>query len=71
MLTVIRRTWYALYFDRLIQSAANGGIDVFPHELVIIGNQPKTYKWAENLYENLNKPEAYKKFQKASQWLDE
>ncbi len=44
---------------------------MFPNALVIIGYQPKTYEWAENLYENLNKPEAYKKFQKASQWLDE
>lgn len=47
MLTVIRRTWYALYFDRRIHSAANGGIDVLPHELVMIGNQPKHIKGPE------------------------
>lgn len=41
---------------------------MFPNELVIVGNQPDTYKWTENIYKNLNKPNAYKKVQKISQW---
>ena len=40
----------------------------FPNELVIIGNQPKTYEWTENLFKNLDRPDAYKIVQKASQW---
>ena len=68
MLTVIRRTGYTLTGSSNLPQMA--GL-MFPHELVIIGNQLKTYEWAENFYENLNKPEAFKKFQKASQRLDE
>lgn len=41
---------------------------MFPNELVVIGNQPKTYEWTENLYKNLESADAYKKVQKASQW---
>ena len=43
---------------------------MFPNELLIIGNQPLSYVWTEGLYKSLNRPYAYKKVQKASQWLD-
>jgi len=43
---------------------------MFPNELVVIDNQPKTYDWAENLYKNLESEDGYKKVQKASQWLN-
>ena len=43
---------------------------MFPNELVLIGDSPESYRWTESLYKNLNKPDAYKKIQKASQWPD-
>ncbi len=42
---------------------------MFPRQLVVIGDLPDTYKWTEDLYENLKKPDAYKKIQKISEWL--
>lgn len=42
---------------------------MFPNELVVIGELPDTYKWTENLYENLNKEGAFKTVQKSSEWL--
>ena len=42
---------------------------MFPNELVVIGELPDTYKWTENLYENLNKAGAFKRVQKSSEWL--
>lgn len=42
----------------------------FPNQLVIIGSQPTTYDWAKELYNNLDRPGAYKSIQKVSQWLD-
>ncbi|MCM4152832.1 hypothetical protein DHD05_14645 [Arenibacter sp. N53] len=43
----------------------------FPNELVVIGNRPKTYEWIEELYMNLDRPDAYKSIQKVSQWADD
>ncbi|MCK0146071.1 hypothetical protein MWU78_10480 [Arenibacter sp. F26102] len=43
----------------------------YPNELLIMGNEPKTYEWTQDLYENLDRPDGYKKVQKASQWLDD
>ena len=42
----------------------------FPNQLVIIGSQPTTYDWTKELYNNLDRPGAYKSIQKVSQWLD-
>lgn len=41
---------------------------MYPHELVVIGELPSTYQWAENLYRNLSKPDGFKKVQKLSEW---
>jgi len=43
---------------------------MFPKQLVTIGKMPDTYNWAEQLYINLLRPEAYKKVQKISEWID-
>ena len=40
---------------------------MFPNELVVIGNQPKTFEWIKNLYRDLGSPDAYKIVQDASQ----
>ncbi len=40
---------------------------MFPNELVVIGELPDTFKWTENLYENLNKEDAFKTVQKSSE----
>jgi len=42
---------------------------MFPNELVAIGDLPNTYKWTEDLYRDLHKPEAFKKVQKLSAWF--
>jgi len=44
---------------------------MFPNQLVAVGKLPDTYNWAEKLYINLQRPEAYKKIQKVSEWLDD
>jgi hypothetical protein len=44
---------------------------MFPNELIAIGKLPATYKWAEDLYGILEKPDAFKQFQSLSDWLGE
>lgn len=44
---------------------------MFPKQLVVIGKLPPTYEWTEELYKNLEKPNAFKKVQKASEWLSD
>ncbi len=44
---------------------------MYPNEIVAIGEFPETYKWTEELYKNLEKPEIYKKVEKISEWLDD
>lgn len=43
----------------------------YPDEIVVIGNEPKTYEWTQDLYDNLDRPNSYKKVQKVSQWPDD
>ncbi len=44
---------------------------MFPNQLVAIGELPDTYNWTEELYRNLKNPEAFKKVQKISEWMDD
>lgn len=42
----------------------------FPNKLVIVGNSPSSFEWTEDLYSNLNIPDAFLKVDKISQWVN-
>ncbi|HEX5024694.1 MAG TPA: alpha/beta hydrolase family protein [Agriterribacter sp.] len=41
---------------------------MFPKKLFVIGELPSSYKWTENLYKNLDNPDAFRIIQKPSEW---
>lgn len=41
---------------------------MYPNQIVTIGPMPQTYRWVEDLYRQLNKPDGYKNVQKLSEW---
>ena len=43
---------------------------MYPNELVVIGKPPASYKWAGELYRNLNKPDFFKVIENISEWPD-
>ena len=43
---------------------------MYPNEFVSIGELPNSYKWTEDLYKNLKKPDLFKKIKKISEWPD-
>ena len=42
----------------------------FPNKLVIVGNSPSSFEWTEELYSNLNIPDAFLQVDKISQWVN-
>lgn len=44
---------------------------MFPQQLILIGELPDTYKWTEDLYKNLKRPDAYKNVRNVSEWLND
>ena len=44
---------------------------MYPNELVVMGEIPGTYDWAENLYQTLGIPGKYQNIQTLSDWLEE
>ncbi len=41
---------------------------MYPNEIVALGELPNSYKWAEELYKNLEKPDGFKKVKELSEW---
>jgi cephalosporin-C deacetylase-like acetyl esterase len=56
-----------LYCLRITDLAQVAGL-LFPTELVVAGDFPPTYEWAEELYRRLGAPERFRRVKELSQW---